>query len=316
MLAATRPGSGIAVWALSSKTILMDLKLGNYIYDAVFSRDLRQLAALSVTLGANSISKVAIFRLLDPREPVTIDLEYPRAMNMNIADDGTTVDLMAGEFNRASPPERPCVVQSWRTADGKPLPLHPMRLPPQDLVQFSSDKTIMIGANRNQPHATIWNTSTGEPSGKLSGSGSSTSNLILIHLSLDGKTVALGRQDRTLEVWDLASKTLRTTLRGHLKNFRPYRMQFVPDSALLISEAYDNPAFGSLSVRARYILSRVVALGKDPDPALEILVWDLRTGKIRAGIPGQGHAVLSEDGKRMATAGDPGTIRIWDLSKL
>ncbi|GAA0978682.1 hypothetical protein GCM10009555_042110 [Acrocarpospora macrocephala] len=101
--------------------------------------------------------------------------------------------------------------------------------------------------------------------------------------STDGRTVAVGRDDGTIDVWTLPGRTRRTIgARG--------------------------PEIGSLAFGAGNSL--LVATGPD-----EPVVWDVRTGRRHARVPARHVHRVIVSGETLVTASDSGGARFWRLTR-
>ncbi|KAG2343330.1 WD40 repeat-like protein [Suillus weaverae] len=153
-----------------------------------------------------------------------------------------------------------------------------------------------------------------------------------VALSPDGKCIACGLLDGTIQVWDIETgQALCAPLQGHTRYVMS--VAFSPDGHRIISGSYDKTvrvwdaktgeALGSpLQGHTSYVWSvtispdgKCIVSGSDDNT---IQVWDMETGEA-FGPPLQGHTsgvrcvTISPDGKRIVSGSQDSTIRVWDM---
>jgi RNA polymerase sigma factor (sigma-70 family) len=115
---------------------------------------------------------------------------------------------------------------------------------------------------------------------------------LAVALTADGKLLARGGADNTVDLWDVASGKKLHTLKGHTVPI--LRVAFSPDGKTLAS------------ITGSWLPDEVRG---------EVKVWDVVSGKERASLNGHPTRMLSlafsPDGKTLASAA--GTVKLWDV---
>ena len=112
--------------------------------------------------------------------------------------------------------------------------------------------------------------------------------ILSVAFSPDGKTIASASWDKTVKLWDAASRQNLATLNGH------------EDAVLLVAFAPDG---------------KTIASASDDET---VKLWDPRTGQNFATLNGHKDAVMSvafsPDGKIIASASYDSTVKLWDAA--
>jgi len=113
-----------------------------------------------------------------------------------------------------------------------------------------------------------------------------------VALTADGKLLARGGADKTVDLWDVASGKKLHTLKGDTVPI--FKVTFSPDGKTLAS------------ITGSWLPNDVLG---------EVKLWDVATGKERValkGHPDRGSCLaFSPDGKTLASAA--GTVKLWDV---
>jgi RNA polymerase sigma factor (sigma-70 family) len=116
---------------------------------------------------------------------------------------------------------------------------------------------------------------------------------LAVALTADGKLLARGGADHTVDLWEVASGKKLHTLKGHTVPI--LRVAFSPDGKTLAS---------------------ITGTWLPDDVPTEVKLWDVATGEERValqGHPSRGLALaFAPDGKTLATSSN--TVKLWDVA--
>jgi WD40 repeat protein/tRNA A-37 threonylcarbamoyl transferase component Bud32 len=183
------------------------------------------------------------------------------------------------------------------------------------LASGSSDGTIVL-----------WDADSGAELGRLRGHSRSLSRL---RFSPDGRTLAAGGESGAVKRWDVNSSQEVSPLPGHAGAVRC--VAFNPGGTLLASGGEDRTVrlhdLAGGSTRTLQAPGAVNDVAFSPDgrtlaavgdaPGGAVRLWDLASGQETTW---QGHTgpvrglTFSPSAPLLATCGDDGTVRLWDLS--
>ncbi len=126
--------------------------------------------------------------------------------------------------------------------------------------------------------------------------------------SHDGKRVASGSDDKTVQVWNAADGGNVYTYRGHSNGVNA--VAWSPDGKRLASASDDNTARVWDATTGKTIAS------SSGDKTVQI--WDASTSNLLSTYTGHlltvKHAAWSPDGKRIASASYDKTVKVWDAT--
>jgi WD40 repeat protein len=186
-------------------------------------------------------------------------------------DGGATVwDTATRRRLFTTPGHGPGIQQIALSRDGK------------QLAVSQEDRTM----GRELGHIQVWNTATGS----LSAFKVPEKVVTCMDFSPDGRLLAVGCRDGSLNLWAVTTGRVAVPLTGHSHWVRS--VAFSPDGRRLVS------SIGEMGVPA------------------EIKVWDAETGiecfRLKGHRDMVSDAKFSGDGKRIVTGGADKTVRVWD----
>jgi WD40 repeat protein len=220
-------------------------------------------------------------------------------------------------------------------------PESPEERPGRYCLAISADGKLL--ASVDQGNVLLYELATGEQRSVLKGDARQRPNWLAF--SPDSKALAVGRrgwQDGpgTVEIWNMASHTLRDTFRGHLGSVTS--LAFSPDGKLLASGNLDKTVVlwdmetGQERTRILMVPTLVVwSLAFSPDGKTlaiatgtsdfrlrqpgEVKLWDVARETVRTTLHGHTRAatavIFSPDGQTLISGSADTTVRFWDVAK-
>ncbi|MBD2197831.1 MULTISPECIES: WD40 domain-containing protein [Calothrix] len=152
-----------------------------------------------------------------------------------------------------------------------------------------------------------------------------------VTISPDGKKLASGSGDGTINLWNLSNGQIITTVNGHSYPVRS--VAFSPDGLILASGSNDNTVKLWSSITENAFVSKiltghsdnVIAVAFSPDGTIlasgcadtTIKIWDLKNNQLIYTFYGHKYAVMSVvfsvNGETLISGSIDDTIKIWDL---
>ncbi|MGO8700423.1 MAG: protein kinase domain-containing protein [Limisphaerales bacterium] len=318
------------VWdGRSGQPLTEPLKHASGLLSAQFSADGKQIVTVSRDQAARVWNA-------DTGQPLTEPLQHSSALNSaQFSPDGKLILTATVEG----------MAWLWDVRTGKQLSkplIHRSRV---NSAQFSPDGKRIVTASQDGT-ARVWDAQSGEPLAELR--DENFFSVSSAEFSPDGKRIVTVSRDETMRVWDAQNGEQLLQLAGDVTSAR-----YSPDGERILTasgttarvwdaltgQALTEPLQNNYSVSSAQFSpdgKRIVTatLGGG------VRVWDVRTGQQladplmpdRAARPGElrrgvnsaagagltrwavNSAQFSPDGKRIVTAGNDGTARVWDIA--
>ncbi len=285
---------------------------------AVFSPDSRKIAVRGTDLQFK-VRTITVFEVETGRELTRISVPGPVVIpSMWFAPDGSTLNLI--RWDNLSGGATPFHFFSWDTATWGRREDRPLPLKRHDIVAVSKDGRTLAAGDFHAPQVTLWDVDSGRQLTSLTvGKRSSPAGVWVWSLgfSPDGSTLAVGRDEGELELWDLHARSLRASLRWHSPGYAPQGVVFGPGRERLISAGMDRGVQTYLAqlmtgVGNLFRPRGAARIGRELRPG-EIILGDVASRRPRVKLGGETWPLLSPDGKTMATRSPGGSILLRDV---
>jgi WD40 repeat protein len=278
---------------------------------AAFSPDGRRLAVQSERdVKVFDTATGALVTRLPRKGPTS------RLSNLQFSPDGTTftaIDWMEGT-NISTP-----TLRAWETSGWAERPLGPTRYAPRSgQVALAPDGRTLAEDDPGAAAIVLHDLLTGEAKGSLAKPMPVSASVLRLYFSPDGRTLVATIRDGSLAVWDVPTGRLRATPRGHTPGYQPFLWEFGPDTGTLATMGLWLNRPMSLTEHLSLAVSKIsFGSGRlwkyQRNVPVEVIVWDVASGRPRLILPGKGNPVISPDGRSLATSEPDGTVKLWDL---
>ena len=229
-------------------------------------------------------------------------------------------------------------VRLWDANSGKELRTLRGHQGGVESLAFSPDGKTLASSGAWDQTARLWNVATGKEVRRFVGHAH---GVHAVAFSADGRTLATGGgfgtllpppdDDNEVRLWDVEAGAELLRFKGPRGDFAVFALAFSPDGRTLVSGCRNGPlrvwevATGKQRMQIEGRGDGALAFAPDgkvlvcatPNYADTIHFWDTTTGKERRRlVSGQGGVyalAFSRDSKRLASAGEDGTVMVWDV---
>ena len=284
-------------------------------YDGTFSLDGRTYAA--AVPSHPGLLKIYLFDVASGRMTVAIEAEQVAASRLSFSSDGRSLKAVLGDSSGVKQ------VATWDVATGREtsrrvLATVPGKTLPASLGYpwslASPDGRVLATTSIRAKDVEFLNLDADRVVGTLV-KPTGQPNSFGMAFSDDGKTLAIGRLDGSIELRDVATRALLKTIPVHQHGYESDMIRFLPHGLGLVSIGrYRQGSQGLPGPLGRLSgwLSRVLS-GLDGNRDVEMIFVDLATNRLTPTAPSTIYPILSPDGRTMATRDRDLRIKIRDV---
>jgi WD40 repeat protein len=277
------------------------------IWRAVFSPDGRRMAWVAPPSTPGRDASVIVLECASGKELARFDVAPFFLPGLAFSDDGQTLRGLGQNAEGEPWIRHECDVESGTTrlAQAFVFPGYKAGL------RIADKGNRAVWRVDGTDDCVVWDIDAGTEAARVSRIGKP--RVATMDLSPDGETLYLSRLDGVVEAWSVAPSRL---IREYSIVLNQHSIQSNTTDAtgrIALSQTWETRRTVShaLADLARYVWRPRAGV---PNFRLEAVVWEVQSGRVIARFPIQSHAVLSPDGRSVASDHD-GKITVWEIPR-
>jgi WD40 repeat protein len=268
-----------------------------------FSPDGRTLAVVAIT--GQRTQSVVLIDAASRKARASWPVPFGSVQTLRFAPDGRALKTFL--YNEGHLTN----VIAWDAETGRELWRRPISM--GVIAEISPDGSTLALASMKQSVVDLWDLDANRSLGSVMDPDSmAVVSWGSLALTADGRVLAVGREDGTIQVWDVPARKLLATLKGHSGGYASNWLRFSPDGRALASEA----VLIRRSPVGQFLkdLRRQLGLSRSDEPRdTEVVVFEVATGRRLARCHDASQPTFSPDGRTVATRERDLTVKLRDV---
>lgn len=315
-LLATAGENNITFWdaRTGKKRASLSVPDGRTAYLGVFTPDGRTFADLSYRRNEPALI-VDIYEVGTGRVRGSVPTKHGGMLGLAVLDNGRAIRAVV--YQTGAPEVVDCDVATGDKISSRdlscPIPRYPVGLSDDGRIMALAPAATPAQKNLPASEAILWDLDLDREVTRLR-PPEKAAEIVDLTFSGDGKTLALARDDGSIELWDLPAATLRARFAGHGSSFVPIQLHLSPDGSQIASMARFALNRRPFSIRSIQFWAGSLLPG-DHDPPVEVVLFDTTSGRPLRKLESEGRPRFSPDGNTLATGSIDGTARLRTLPR-
>jgi WD40 repeat protein len=205
-------------------------------------------------------------------------------------------------------------ITTWDATTGQPIATRAISAPSKNGAETISQDGRVLAFLPNMADAIqLWDLEADRSLGFLTGPSGTPTYLSPMAFGADGRTLAVGRVDGAIELWDVPGRKLLRTLPACSDGYQYREIRFAPDSRTFASAVVQRKQSSSIVRLFDDLYLLIFRQANDRKPDYGVVVVDIATGRRIGQVSSAMFPIFSPDGRTLATRERDLSVKLRDL---